>query len=107
MKIHIPNEHLYAKLLKAIDEAPSIPPCQVTDPEIWYSEHGETGNGYRVAKKLCGQCPVVMQCAAYAIEADEIEGCWGGLSPRERQKMRSARKLIRTNGRPRKTVQNV
>ena len=90
------------KLQKAIDEAPAIPPCQVTDPEIWYAEKQEIGNQYRLAKQLCTQCPVVNECATYAIAAPEVEGCWGGLSPRERMAMRKA-----AQGRPRKIVQNV
>jgi hypothetical protein len=91
MKIRIPNEHLYMKLLKAIDEAPSIPPCQTTDPEIWYSEKGDVGFNYRVAKEFCGQCPVVNECGKYALEANEMDGIWGGLTPKQRQQMRAAR----------------
>jgi WhiB family redox-sensing transcriptional regulator len=101
MKIHIPAEHLYMKLQKAIDNAPVIPPCQVTDPEIWYAEKQEIGNQYRLAKKLCQECPVIRQCGEYALVAQEMEGCWGGMSPRERMAI-----WRNPKGRP-KTVQNV
>jgi len=90
MKIRIPNEHLYMKLLAAIDKAPSIPPCQTTDPEIWYSDKEDVGLTYRLAREFCGQCPVMHQCANYAIEAGETDGVWGGLTPRERLKLRAA-----------------
>ncbi len=79
------------KLLKAIDEAPTIPPCQTTDPEIWYSEKGDVGFNYRIAKEFCSQCPVIEECAKYAIEANEADGIWGGLGPKQRQQMRAAK----------------
>lgn len=79
------------KLLKAIDEAPTIPPCQTTDPEIWYSEKGDVGFNYRIAKEFCAQCPVIEECAKYAIEANEADGIWGGLGPKQRQQMRAAK----------------
>lgn len=95
MKIRIPNEHLYMKLLKAIDEAPSIPPCQTTDPELWYSDKNDVGLTYRQAREFCTQCPVMVQCANYAIEAGEADGVWGGLTPRDRMKMRAAKGRIK------------
>ena len=101
MKIRIPNEHLYMKLLKAIDEAPTIPPCQTTDPEIWYSEKGDVGFNYRKAKEFCSQCPVIDQCAKYAIEANEMDGIWGGLAPKERQNMRAAKARVQAKYRAR------
>jgi WhiB family redox-sensing transcriptional regulator len=36
------------------------------------------------AKAICGGCPVIRQCAAYAIQYGERYGVWGGLSERER-----------------------
>ena len=36
------------------------------------------------AKAICGGCPVIGQCAAYAIQYGERYGVWGGLSERER-----------------------
>jgi len=95
-------ERLYLKLQKAIEEAPYHPPCQVTDPELWFGVQDENGSyqvDYRQAKQLCNNCPVQNICAQYAIEANEPEGVWGGLSPKERQKMRRA--LDRNYRRPR------
>lgn len=99
MKIHIPNDALYIKLQKAIDEAPVIPPCQVTDPDLWYPDKDEVGFQYRMAKKLCGQCPVVTMCGQYAITAGEQDGIWGGLTPKERQRMRAATARLREKSR--------
>jgi WhiB family redox-sensing transcriptional regulator len=36
------------------------------------------------AKAICGRCPVIRQCAAYAIQYGERYGVWGGLSEQER-----------------------
>ena len=103
MKLEIPVPTLYLKLQKAIEDAPSIPPCQTTDPEIWYVDKGEVGGSYRLAKQLCSQCPVVQECAEYAIRTGEPDGCWGGLTPRERMQMRTKHLKINLKGRPRKS----
>jgi len=91
-------ELLYSKLANAIEQADEIPPCQTTDPEIWFSDQEEgTGTHYKLARQLCSQCPVQNLCLEYAIVAEETFGVWGGLTPRERRMMRVARG--RTRGR--------
>ena len=91
-------ELLYSKLANAIEDADEIPPCQTTDPEIWFSDQEEgTGTHYKLARQLCAECPVNNLCLEYAIEAEESFGVWGGLTPRERRMMRVARG--RTRGR--------
>jgi hypothetical protein len=40
------------------------------------------------AKALCAQCPVREGCADWALENDERDGIWGGLTPKERTKIR-------------------
>lgn len=46
------------------------------------------------AKKLCASCPVVEQCLDWALENNERFGIWGGLTERERRRMR--RRMGRT-----------
>lgn len=41
-----------------------------------------------VAKSICETCPVRLDCASTHL--DERHGVWGGLSPRQRQRMRPA-----------------
>lgn len=36
------------------------------------------------AKAICAQCPVLVQCRAYALNAPEAHGIWGALTARER-----------------------
>lgn len=82
---------IYEKLQLEIEAAKSIPPCQTTDPEIWFGYNEEKSAYYKTAKKFCSMCPVQTACAEYALVAGEPEGVWGGLTPNERKKMRAAK----------------
>jgi WhiB family redox-sensing transcriptional regulator len=59
--------------------------CAQTDPEAFFPEKG---GSTRDAKKICSSCEVRSQCLNYALENDERFGIWGGLSERERRKLR-------------------
>ncbi len=59
--------------------------CAQTDPEAFFPEKG---GSTREAKKICGSCEVRSHCLEYALENDERFGIWGGLSERERRKLR-------------------
>lgn len=59
--------------------------CAQTDPEAFFPEKG---GSTREAKKVCDGCEVRAQCLEYALENDERFGIWGGLSERERRKLR-------------------
>ena len=59
--------------------------CAQTDPEAFFPEKvGST----REAKKVCRSCEVRAECLEYALEHDERFGIWGGLSERERRKLK-------------------
>ena len=59
-----------------------------TDTCVFFSPDGERGPARDArearAKAICARCPVIRECAAYAIAAGERFGVWGGLSERER-----------------------
>lgn len=59
--------------------------CAQTDPEAFFPEKG---GSTRDAKKVCGACLVQEQCLEYALANDERFGIWGGLSERERRRLR-------------------
>jgi WhiB family redox-sensing transcriptional regulator len=59
--------------------------CAQTDPEAFFPEKG---GSTRDAKKICTSCEVRNQCLEYALANDERFGIWGGLSERERRKLR-------------------
>ncbi|MDO4898316.1 MAG: WhiB family transcriptional regulator [Rothia sp. (in: high G+C Gram-positive bacteria)] len=59
--------------------------CAQTDPEAFFPEKG---GSTRDAKRVCNECPVREACLEYAMENDERFGIWGGLSERERRRLR-------------------
>ncbi|MDO4666048.1 MAG: WhiB family transcriptional regulator [Actinomycetaceae bacterium] len=59
--------------------------CAQTDPEAFFPEKG---GSTREAKAVCAGCSVRAQCLAYALENDERFGIWGGMSERERRRLR-------------------
>ncbi|WP_309714155.1 WhiB family transcriptional regulator [Pseudolysinimonas sp.] len=62
--------------------------CAQTDPEAFFPEKG---GSTRDAKRICTTCEVKAQCLDYALQNDERFGIWGGLSERERRKLRKSR----------------
>jgi WhiB family redox-sensing transcriptional regulator len=61
--------------------------CAQTDPEAFFPEKG---GSTREAKRICSGCEVSADCLQYAISNDERFGIWGGLSERERRRLRRA-----------------
>lgn len=61
--------------------------CAQTDPEAFFPEKG---GSTREAKRVCQNCTVRAECLEYALEQDERFGIWGGLSERERRKLKRA-----------------
>ena len=59
--------------------------CAETDPEAFFPEKG---GSTREAKKICTGCEVKAECLEYALSNDERFGIWGGLSERERRKLK-------------------
>jgi WhiB family transcriptional regulator, redox-sensing transcriptional regulator len=59
--------------------------CAQTDPEAFFPEKG---GSTREAKKVCRGCEVRAECLGYALEHDERFGIWGGLSERERRRLK-------------------
>lgn len=59
--------------------------CAQTDPEAFFPEKG---GSTREAKRVCVGCDVRAECLEYALAKDERFGIWGGLSERERRKLK-------------------
>jgi WhiB family redox-sensing transcriptional regulator len=73
---------------EAIEEEPNWQEralCAQTDPEAFFPEKG---GSTREAKKVCLGCDVRGECLEYALQNDERFGIWGGLSERERRKLK-------------------
>jgi WhiB family redox-sensing transcriptional regulator len=59
--------------------------CAQTDPEAFFPDKG---GSTRPAKRICVGCDVRTHCLAYALDHDERFGIWGGLSERERRRLK-------------------
>ncbi len=59
--------------------------CAQTDPEAFFPDKG---GSTREAKRVCLSCEVRGECLEYALAHDERFGIWGGLSERERRRLK-------------------
>jgi WhiB family redox-sensing transcriptional regulator len=50
-------------------------PCRNFDPDLWFAEAPAE---LELAKSLCGECPVRVECLASALARQEPWGVWGG-----------------------------
>ncbi len=66
--------------------------CRGVDPDLFYPERGAST---REAKAVCGGCEVRFECLEYALDHAEKFGIWGGLSERERRRLRRERTAAR------------
>ncbi|MDQ3978423.1 MAG: WhiB family transcriptional regulator [Actinomycetota bacterium] len=69
--------------------------CLGVDPDLFFPERGAST---REAKAVCRACVVREECLEYALVNGEKFGIWGGLSERERRRLRRARALSRRPG---------
>ena len=71
--------------------------CRGLDVEIFYHPAGERWHqkNERItqAKRICQRCPVIHQCATWALRTREPYGVWGGLSETERADILGVRSL--------------
>lgn len=62
--------------------------CKGLENDMFFPERGE---GTLEQKKICSGCPVLAECREYSITNGEKFGIWGGLSERERRRLRRQR----------------
>lgn len=62
--------------------------CAGVDPDLFFPERGESTAS---AKDVCRGCVVRTECLEYALINGEKFGIWGGLSERERRRIRRSR----------------
>ena len=81
-------------LLQLLDEGKSgwqaQANCMGVDPDLFFPERG---GSTREAKEVCRGCVVREDCLEYALANGEKFGIWGGMSERERRRVRRARAL--------------
>lgn len=59
--------------------------CAETDPNAFFVDKG---GSTRTAKTICRSCIVRAECLDYALRNDERFGVYGGLSARERARLK-------------------
>ena len=69
--------------------------CLGVDPDFFCPERGAST---REAKAVCRACVVREDCLEYALVNGEKFGIWGGLSERERRRLRRQRALAHRPG---------
>jgi len=55
--------------------------CAQTDPDLPFDQP-------RIAKRICGSCEARAECLADALAAGDQHGIRGGLTPKERRRLR-------------------
>ncbi len=88
----VQNNAALAEKLEAVQEWHSMANCLGVDPDLFFPERGAST---REAKEVCRACVVREDCLEYAIVNGEKFGIWGGMSERERRRVRKARGLTR------------
>ena len=62
--------------------------CKGAEADLFFPERGAST---RKAKAICRACSVQSKCLEYAIENSEKFGIWGGMSERERRRIKRQR----------------
>ena len=66
--------------------------CRTADPELFFPTRGERQTE---ALKYCAICPVWRDCLDHALDHNEHNGIWGGLSEGGRRRLRRKRAAAR------------
>ena len=64
----------------------SLAACAGVDAELFHPHSGESTDE---AKAVCATCCVQPDCLNYALTNNETNGIWGGMSARERRRLRA------------------
>jgi WhiB family redox-sensing transcriptional regulator len=64
--------------------------CNGLDPDMFFPDKGESSGP---AKQVCAACPVREDCLTMAVELNLTSGIFGGMSARDRRKVRRERGL--------------
>ncbi|MDD5710738.1 MAG: WhiB family transcriptional regulator [Candidatus Colwellbacteria bacterium] len=64
--------------------------CRGSDSDLFFLERGKSSQS---AKVICRECQVREECLEFAINTGQRFGVWGGLSERERRRVRRERQI--------------
>lgn len=83
----------YRNLLALVEEHGADVRCTAV-PHIYFPDDENTFYEFRTAKRLCAECPILMECFDYAVDAQEVHGVWGGTTPTERKEIWRKRGIV-------------
>ena len=69
------------------------PLCAQVGGELWFPDKGGDTTVVHRATAICNQCIHRLECAEWGIHY-ERHGIWGGLTPRQRKRIRSKRRIV-------------
>lgn len=75
--------------------------CRGLDPELFFPSRGQDTSQ---ALAVCRACPVRFECLEAALDRGEKFGIWGGMSERQRRRLRRTRHAARQPEPPPKVV---
>lgn len=88
------RQDVYQDFMRAKD-AVGLTPCE-SNPDAFfpedYDERVVQNEQRRIAKALCAECPIKVQCLDYAMATNEVYGIWGGLSYQQRSQLRRGKR---------------
>ena len=88
------SRQIYAELRDEVEVMGSTP-CEDWPDGFFIDELDPLqAEKIRSARILCGDCPIKMKCLEYALEAHEVHGIWGGLTPKERKRLQGGRGIV-------------
>jgi WhiB family redox-sensing transcriptional regulator len=58
--------------------------CKDADPNVFFPADGP---GVEIARAICAECLVRLDCLDYALSSHQDHGVWGGTSERERKRI--------------------
>ncbi|MCY3560687.1 MAG: WhiB family transcriptional regulator [bacterium] len=79
---------MFTEELRVQDPWKQYANCLGVDPDLFFPERGAST---KEAKRVCGACVVRSECLEYALANGEKFGIWGGMSERERRRVRRER----------------
>lgn len=69
--------------------------CNGLPVDWWFPERGQDT---AAAKRVCNTCPVINNCATYAIDLSMRFGIWGGIAEKKRRLIKHTNHINRTGG---------
>lgn len=72
---------------EVLDEVPWRELAACNTEGAFFPQDDDIG-AINAAKAVCSSCPVNFECLTYAVDTNQPDGIWGGMTLRERRRLR-------------------